>query len=119
MTASSGKGYWRRRLKLSIRLGQFLIFLMALAMTPIVIRSSAQRRVTGMVRHSGGQVSVSPLWWSRWVPQTLQAWIGEEYFEDLIGVDFRSSPRLASDQLQLLSELNQLNQVDLRGSLDR
>src|SRR5271157_2464463 len=110
------KGHWRSRFTMSVPLCLLVILLLAVALAPLVNRSFNQRRAAGVIRQSGGQVSMSPRRWSDWVPSRLRSWIGEEYFDDVIAVDFQASSRLSSDQLRVLSLFGHLSRVDLRGS---
>jgi hypothetical protein len=113
MSGSIGKSKKRFWLAISVRLLLFLICLLALALAPVVNRAFEQRRAVSVIRQNGGTVSTSPRWGSDWIPTFVSGWIGEEYFEEVYGVDFESSSHLTSDQLSVLPRVGQLTQLHL------
>src|SRR5262245_14148273 len=113
MPGSVSRTKKRFRLAISVRLLLLLICLLALALAPLVNRAFEQRRAVSVIRQTGGTVSTSPRWGSRWIPAALRGLVGDEYFEAVNRVDFESSAHLTREQLSVLPPLRHLTQVSL------
>ena len=115
----------RRGFVLTIRSAMLLVLLSGLWMGWRVNRANDQRRAVAAIRRAGGGISYSYpfLVWKGyrnpnarpWAPAWLRHWLGDEFFQEVLSVQFLNRP-LTDHDLAPLASLDCLEELAISGA---